>query len=199
MRFVVTTALAVLVAALGACTSTSGPASDTAPVGSNRPSVTAPAAPSAAPSSKPPAPAAPPTSAKPTPSPVAKPGVARFGQTYTWADGLAVTVSAPADYKPSKSAAGAKAGVPYLVFTITIVNGTDTPFDPVLFHATAQSGNEEAEPIFDSANKVGGSPSTKVLPGREVTFKIAFSTPTPTDVVLEVSPSFEHDSVMYAS
>lgn len=186
---------------LAGCMSNPAKVSDASPAGSNRPvessAVPAPAAPSvtaAAPTTSAPAPKPTPI---PTPTPTEPGGVAKFGKTYTWTDGLSVTVSAPAPYTPSQYAAGVTKGVPNVVVGITIVNKTKAPFDPVLFHVTAQSGNEEAKKIFDT--NVGTTPTTKVLPGREVTFKMAFSAPAPNDMVLEVTPSFDHDSVIYTS
>ncbi len=183
------------------CASVGASPSDSAPAGSNRPVTSAIASSSPVVTSAPPAPtpAQATSAAAPAPTPSQLEGVATFGKTYTYKDGLSVTVSAPAPFKPSSSAAGVTKGTSAVVFTITIVNKTTTPFDPVLFHTTAQSGNTEATSIFDSQNGIGLPPSTKLLPGREVTFKTAFSVADPKDIVMEVTPSFQHESVLYSS
>lgn len=123
-------------------------------------------------------------------------GTATFGKSFAWKDGLSVTVGAPTEFKPSTYAAG-HTNKHAVKFTVKIVNKTGKPFDPVLFHATVQSGSTEGSAIFDTGNKIGGAPSTKILNGREVTFTIAFSVDNKADIVMEVTPDFEHDSVLY--
>ena len=67
------------------------------------------------------------------------------------------------------------------------------------FCIEVQSGNTEADQVFDSENDVGGGPSTKLLNGREAKFKIAFTVANPKDLVMEVRPSFEHESVLFTN
>ncbi len=174
-------AAAALAFALAGCGGVSATTTTSAPVGDNRPASTAGS-----------------TAAAAATSAAASSGVAKFGDTYSWKDGLAVTISAPEAYTPSQSAAGAQAGQQAVAFTITIVNKTSEPFDPVLFHVSAQSGNTEASAIYDSGN-IGSTPTTKLLPGREVTFKVAFSVADPGDIVMEVRPDITHDEVLYQS
>ncbi len=123
---------------------------------------------------------------------------ATFGQTYTYTDGLAVTVSKPAPYKPSQYAACDKASA-YVMFTMTLKNGTGKAFDPAVFHQTVQSGSAEAGSCFDSGKDIGGSPNTKLLNGRTVIWKVAYGVADAKDIVMEVTPSFDYDSVIFAS
>ncbi|MDO5681658.1 MAG: hypothetical protein Q4G46_02350 [Propionibacteriaceae bacterium] len=154
----------------------------TAPVGDNRPATSAPAAP---------------TTTEPAPSPTpTNNGVAALGETYLWTDGLAVTVSKPSPYKPSEYAAGADEFKQSVVFDITIVNNTGGTWDPGMFQATVQSANQEGSRIFDSSNNLG-EPSTKLLNGREATFKLAFGVADPADIVMEVTPDWDHQSAMF--
>lgn len=125
--------------------------------------------------------------------------VLSFGDTFTYDDGLSVTVGKPAKYTPSPYAAGYKKGDTALRFNVTIVNKTGKPFDPSMAYSTLQSGNNEADEIYDSENDLNGAPSTKVLDGREVTWDIGYSCPAPNDLVLEIQPSFEYDSALYSS
>lgn len=124
---------------------------------------------------------------------------AQFGKTYSWSDGLQVTVSEPSSYKPGEYAAGVVEGQEAVVFTVRIINGTGKVYEPVLFSTTLQSGNSEGSQIYDSGNGLGGSPTTKLLNGRESEFRIAFSVMDPTDLVLEVRPGFEYDSAIFTS
>jgi len=126
-------------------------------------------------------------------------GTTKFGGTYTYEDGLSVTVSTPKKFKPSEYAFVEDAEA-YVAMTVKIVNKTGKPYDPSLFYATMQSGNEEAEQVFDSENDIGGSPDTKVLNGREVKFKIGYGVKDPKDLVLEVNPeSLTYDAAIFTS
>ncbi len=123
-----------------------------------------------------PASSAPPTSAAATSaSPAPESDQVRFGQAFTWEDGLSVKVSPGAAFTPSPYAAADKAAA-YLAFTITVVNNTKKPYDPALFSATVQSSNTEASTVFDSEAGLLGPPSTTLLAGRQSVFKLATST-----------------------
>lgn len=87
----------------------------------------------------------------------------------------------------------------YLAFDVTIVNGSEETYDPAFFLASMQSGNTEAEEIFDSENGFEGSPSTSLLPGREAEFRIGFGVSDPDDLVMEVAPGFEYDAAVFTS
>lgn len=163
------------------CSTPAAPATDV-PAGSNRPATTA---------SEP----MPDASEEPT----VDTGVVAFGSAYTWADGVSLLIGKPAPYKPTEWASGAEKGSKAVVMTVTLVNKSGAPFDPSMASFSAQSSNEEAQQIFDSSNKVSGAPETKILDGREVKFKIAFSVADVKDIVVEASPSWEHESVMFQS
>ncbi len=121
----------------------------------------------------------------------------KFGSSYKWADGLSVSVSKPTLFKPSDYSVGATKGQAALQFVFTVTNGTGSNYDPTLFSATASSGGAEASEIYDSAKGMEGSPNTKVLQGKKVSFKVAFSVADPKDVTMEVSPGFEYDSGIF--
>ena len=124
--------------------------------------------------------------------------IGKFGQVYTWTDGLEVTVAPGVAFTPSEYASAAPAAA-YLSFAITVTNGSTKNYDPTLFNATAQSAGKEAESIYDSDNGLTGSPTTSVLAGRDATFNVGFGVTDPTDVVLEVSPGFDYDSALFAT
>lgn len=140
------------------------------------------------------------TAAEPTTTTTPKRVNPTFGETFTWDDGLAVTVAAPVAFTPSEYAATEDAAA-YLAFQITVVNGSDVNVDLTLFTTTLQSGNTEGSMVFDSEQGFEGSPSTPLLPGREAVFKIGYGVSDPNDLVLEVSPDFdfEREPVIYAS
>lgn len=167
------TAALLAVSLIAGCTS--GQVADSPAVGDNRPSAT--------------------KTADATP---AEPINPTFGETFEWSDGLSVTVSAPSEFVPSSSALAGPAAS-YLAFTVTLVNGTDQNYEPGGFFATMQSGNAEAEQVFDIEQEFSGGPQTVLLPGREVEFKIGFGVNDPTDLVLQVMPDFTRDSAIFTS
>lgn len=113
-----------------------------------------------------------------------------------WQDGLAVTVGAPKPFKPSESAAGTEKSTRFVAFEIRVVNKTGRAWDPVTFHTSVQSNNEEADEVFDS-EQLKDAPQTKVLSGREAKFTVAYGVANVQDLVMEVTPDYEHDPVLF--
>lgn len=175
-------ALAAAALTLGACSGI--PASESAATsGANRPSASSES----------------PTSSAPEPAPEETgPEVLAFGKTVTYDNGVSLTVTKDGTFTPSEYAVveGAEA---YVKFTVTVVNGSDKPFDPVLIYATVQSTNVEAEAVFDMDNGLEGPSSTQVLPGRETTFPIGFGVADPKDIVMEIAPGFEYGSTIFTT
>jgi hypothetical protein len=123
-----------------------------------------------------------------------------FGDSYTWDDGVSLMVSKPKKFKPSEynEVKGAKA---YLKYTVTVVNKSNAPLDLSLTYITVQSSNKEAEQVFDTDNGLEGSPSTKLLKGRESEYDIGFGVADAKDVVMEVAlqDNFERPSLIYST
>ena len=122
----------------------------------------------------------------------------QFGQSYEWEDDLSVTVSEPVFFVPGTYASVQPANG-YLKFTVSITNNSVDVYEPNLFSATVQSGNEEGDPVFDIDNDLMVSPSTAILPGRQSTFDVGFSVDNPQDVVMEVSPGFDYDHAFFVT
>lgn len=121
-----------------------------------------------------------------------------LGETFEWEDHLSVTVSKPKAYKPSEYAATEDADH-YVVMTVRIVNETGKPFDVNSFYTSVQSGNEEASEVFDSDKGLEGSPSTKLLDGREVEFEIGYGVSDTKDLVVQVTPSYDYEAAIFTS
>lgn len=172
-------------AAVAACGGTTGQPTSSAGTGSNHPTESSKAQSTSA--------------AATTTTTEAKTHTATLGQAFTYSNGLAVTVSTPKPFTPSKSAATGKSAAAYVLLTVTVVNKTPDVYNPVLLRISAQSGNTEAEKVYDSANGVGGAPSTKVLVGRETSFKVGLGVANPADLVVQVSPGMEYKDVIFAS
>ena len=133
-----------------------------------------------------------------TPEPEPLPDYGNFTDlnAMTYDDGLGLQVDSLEEFTPSEFAAYDEAPA-YLRFTMTITNETGAEFDPSLFTTTAQSGGREASEIFDSESGLEGAPMTTILPGGSVEFAIGYSVEDPADFVLEVSPSFDHESTIF--
>ena len=113
--------LALLIASVcTACLATGGNPDDNPPAGENRP-----------------------PSSEPTDSGEPEQETLTFGKSYTWDDGVSVTVGKPKKFKPSEYAYAEKAKG-YLKFTVTAVNKSDKPLDLGLTYITVQSSNKEA-------------------------------------------------------
>jgi Protein of unknown function (DUF2510) len=135
--------------------------------------------------------------AEPAPDPPAGAETAVFGETRQYTDGLAVTVSEPRPFEPSETGLAGEATA-YVVFDVTVANGSDQPYEPFIL-ASVQSGNLEAEEVFDSGSGLQGTPSTTVLPGREVRFQIGYGVADPADLVLQITPGFDYERAIYVS
>ncbi len=145
-----------------------------------------------------------PTSAAPAPPPVPVPtptqnGTDKLGSTHKWQNGVSVAVGKPTEYEPSSSAVGTDPGKKYVLITFTVVNGSDKGYDPAEFQASVQSGDTEAEHVYDSAKGVLGAPSTQIHMGRETKFSLAFAVPDPADLTVLVAPGLDYESVPFTS
>lgn len=123
-----------------------------------------------------------------------------FGKSYTWDDGITLTVRKPSAFKPSEysKVKGAKG---YRKFTVTVVNKSAAPLDLNLTYITMQSNNKEAEQVFETENGLDSSPSTKLLKGRESKWDVGFGVANPKDMVIKVAlqDNFECPSIIYST
>ncbi|HSK61745.1 MAG TPA: hypothetical protein VK935_22105 [Actinomycetospora sp.] len=118
-----------------------------------------------------------------------------FGQTFSYADGLAVTVDAPTTYDPSSYAAGNTNPYAYSV-TVRVTNNTGAAFDPTLLQVMMTTGGAPASQIFDGES--GLPPQSQLQPGRSLTYEVAFSTTADSgEAQVDVVPSFSHDHAVF--
>lgn len=125
-----------------------------------------------------------------TPSELTK----RFGSTFTWDDGVAITVSKPKTFKKSAYAAGGKDFNSAVSMEVTIKNGSAEPIEAFEVFLKATTGDVEAEAIFDEGID---SPSAKILPGKSLKYKTAFGVNKGQDFVLTVSYGFGNSDGIY--
>lgn len=185
-RTTLTIALAATLT-LGACGTTGGQATDSPTSGSNAPTETVTESQTEEPAAE----------EEPEPSLTGEdPGVLALGDSFTYSDGLQITISEPTPFTSSEWAM--PESVQALAFDIKVVNGTNAPYDPSMETVTAQIGNTEAEEVFDSEQGFEGAPMTKVLPGREIAYKVGFAGSDTENLVLEYQPGdWERGSLLF--
>jgi hypothetical protein len=182
--------LALLVASLcSACLASTGGNPDDNP----------PAVETRAPSSEPTGESRQPSS-EPTDGGTPKRETLAFGRSYTWDDGVSLTVGRPKKFEPSEYAVVEDAKH-YLRFSVTVVNKSDKPIELGLTYISVQSSNEAADEVFDSGSGLRGPPDTKVPKGRESGFDVGFGVTDPKDVVLEIAlhDNFVRPSLLYST
>lgn len=130
--------------------------------------------------------------------------IAKFGESFEYLDGLTVTVTGAGAGIASDTAAGAEVteGQMYL-FTVEVMNGSEEIFDPAMFRAEVNYGPEgtAASMVFDSAQNIGDRFQGRILPGKKQTVTYAFAIPADKlgEVLMIVSPSYEHAEKLFSS
>ncbi|MCU1617771.1 MAG: hypothetical protein JWO98_5311 [Frankiales bacterium] len=133
-------------------------------------------------------------SAAATTPPPAKATNPTFGMTAKW-PGVTLTAAAPVAFTPSEYAAGADQAADVVV-TITVTNTGTANFDPSLAYITASSGGVEASKVFDTDAGINSAPSTPILPGASVTWKVGLSVADPATLTLSATPSVGTDAAI---
>lgn len=124
-------------------------------------------------------------------------GVGAPGDWATWPDGIKVTISDPVPYIPGEYAATGGEHETYLTFNVLVKNTGDKLYDPTLFMTSMSADGHEGESVFD--DKMGLTPQTALLPGKSMSFPVAFGVQSTTDLVVQVSPGFGYHAVVFAA
>lgn len=132
-----------------------------------------------------------------TPPPVATPAaqpdnqVATFGQTFTWPDGIAVSVAAPKPYSPGAAAAGNTRGRA-IAITTTITNGSQQlyQFNPFDVGPQVTQGGEAASTIIDIGNNMTDTAAATILPGKSFRYTTAYSVGPKGDLQVQYSEGY---------
>lgn len=137
------------------------------------------------------------TAAASTAAPKTPVGDPKLGETYTWEDGLKVTVSQPKQYKPSASAEN-RVTAKARVFTITVNNGTEKGLIPGGIQISVTSGGSEASQVLDKGLWLESS-KKKIEPGETFTYKMAYEIKNPKDIKMSFSPGVQYDTKSFTS
>lgn len=122
-----------------------------------------------------------------------------FGSTYTYDDGVSIHVSEPEPFTPAEWAAGGESHDQHVRFSVRVVNKSGAPFDASMVYASVASGAGEGDEVFDVDAGLEGPPETRVLDGREVTWKVGFGVDDPKDIVMQVEASWDHDPAIFTT
>lgn len=133
----------------------------------------------------------------PEPSSEADSMVVGLGETFTWEDGTTALIEAPQPFQKSEWAAGGEGYDHTVSFKVTVTNGSDVPLDASFTSPTVTSGEREGDEIFD--DEVGGGPTSSILPGRTVTFTVAYGVDDPADIVAEFAPTWDHQAAYWTT
>ncbi|MFD7704947.1 hypothetical protein [Streptomyces caelestis] len=119
--------------------------------------------------------------------------VVALDKTATWNNGVKAHLS---DFGRGTSGEYASpSGEPYLSFSVTLQNGSESTIDLVLVNLSCPDGAEE---IFDTDTGFDGAPDTHLLPGKSQTWKAACVFPkTAKDAQIEITPTDSSDSGWY--
>lgn len=141
--------------------------------------------------------------AEPEPEPEDEgPAILAWGETLTYEDGLAITVSQPTGYAPSEWAAGGDGFTSFVVLNITVTNGTALPYEWFNLRVAATSGGAAASEVYDSAMdgqgmELGSTPSADLLPGQSVTYAVGYGVANTADLTVDVSAGYTDDFAEY--
>ena len=126
------------------------------------------------------------------------PAIMAWGETLTYVDGLALSVSQPTGYAPTEWAAGTEGFASFVVLNVTVTNGSAVAYDPMNIRIAATSGGTAAAEVYDSAHDgagldLGSEPDAAILPGQSVTWAVGYGVANTADVTVDLSAGYDDD------
>lgn len=125
-----------------------------------------------------------------------------FGETFTYPNGVKVSLSAPTKYEP-KGIIAREQVKNAIQLTVTITNGSSSPHEVI--YAMPNVRDEQgmtAEMVFDSGGSGGGVPKMikgSILPGASASGIVAFEVPEGTkSITADISAGTLLDDVKYS-
>jgi cytoskeletal protein RodZ len=141
-----------------------------------------------------------PASAEPTTTPTEEDRAAKVGATqwFEYSDGMKAQVTSLKRFRISQYAAGGKPGDVGVIVTVTLQNGSSNTFDTSLVDVKLASGpnGDQADPVFDSDQNLGGGFEGTILPGKKKTARYGFAIPkthVSSTLELEVAPGWDYE------
>lgn len=111
-------------------------------------------------------------------------GQKKFGESYTFADKVAVSVSAPEPYTPATKP---ETEFPaYKVVTVNVTNGNVVALSTFNLTFSAKAGDKEATQLFDAGAQILAT-SRDIEPGKDATWKVLFGAPDDGTLMVSVA------------
>ncbi len=137
-------------------------------------------------------------SADPAPDPTATPSDSatespRFGETFRYAGGLAVTVGAPEPFRPAPWVEPGRG--PPCGSRSRCATGPGTEWKPSQLHVRLLAAFAPATQIFDYDSDVVARPEHRVPHGRSVTFWVGYWVPDTESLAVVFSPGFGYQDI----
>lgn len=125
-----------------------------------------------------------------------------LGETYTYDDGVSVTIS---QYGTGTSTdlPGVEEAIPlgtlYPVIEYTVTNGSSEPITPNPFGLAATFGEtgEPASTVYDDQSTGGIANTTMILPGATATNRIGLYAPETGPYTIQYAPTYDHSPIFY--
>lgn len=137
------------------------------------------------------APASPPLSAT----------VAEFGDTWTWEDGVSVSVVSAMPYEVGQYATGVQTGQIGVIVTVTVTNGTTTILDLDLCRVDLRAGDTGLiASRIDDPDNVGEQLGGILAPGQVATGEVAFGVDPANvgKVDIAVTPTMDYETALFS-
>lgn len=138
------------------------------------------------------------TEAEPTPEVVEEDpaagqpdGVAELGETVSWPEGVEITLSQPEPYTLGEWDVISNEFPAYFTATLTLKNTGTEKYDPSGVMLSASSAGAQGEDIWIDGVM---APTTTVLPGKSVSWQVAFGVDDLSDITVDVDPGIEYQS-----
>lgn len=130
-----------------------------------------------------------------TPEPEELPTLA-FGQSFSWASGIKVTVAAPKPYTPKDTAESRKYGKEFVTFAVTVVNGSKQAYQARDLLFAAESGESSGRRWYDA--DLPSPPEITLVPGQSATWTWAYGLRSSKVVSVLAAPDSGSEEVTYA-
>ncbi len=123
---------------------------------------------------------------------------AAFDETYEFGDGLAIEVTSPEEFSPSRKATtGGESH--YVKFEIRLANHTAKKVNPGNVSVTVTSGGGQGGDVIDKKQKMTGPPTRPLAPGDETSWAQGFGILDPQDVAVVVQVGVNRAPVAFTS
>jgi hypothetical protein len=120
-----------------------------------------------------------------------------FGATVTFEDGSTLTAGPPVAFRPDDGAFGGEDLPHHVKLRVTFVNNSDEVFDPALTVGSASSAGTPGQLVYSSEFD---PPQAAVLPGKRVTWWVAFGVEDPKQVTFTTRMGFlDYEDVTFTN